>query len=103
MRLSLATVTGPEEFKFKIPDGFVLLQDTREQKPLFDETVRIPALVVVNTALTHGDYSIKGFEDRFVVERKGISDFYAYVGKQRTLTTAKMEAFREIGSRGGFT
>ena len=102
MRLSTATVTGPEEFRFKIPDGFVLLQDTREQRPLFDGSVEIPGLTVVNTALVHGDYSIKGFEDRFCIERKGVSDFYAYVGKQRALTTVKMEAFKKIVFRGGF-
>ena len=102
MRLAAAIPVYLEEFKFKIPDGFVLLQDTREQRPLFDENVEIPGLTVVNTVLTHGDYSIKGFEDRFCVERKGVSDFYSYVGKQRSLTTAKMEAFRGIGFRGGF-
>jgi len=102
MRLSTATVTSREEFRFKIPDGFVLLQDTREQRPLFDGSVEIPGLTVVNTALVHGDYSIKGFEDRFCIERKGVSDFYAYVGKQRALTTVKMEAFKKIVFRGGF-
>jgi len=102
VRLSTATVTSQEEFKFKIPDGFVLLQDTREQRPLFDVTVNIPGLQVVNIGLVCGDYSIRGFEDRFVVERKSVGDFFQYVGKQRALTTRKMEEFREIISRGGF-
>ena len=102
MKLSMATAVGPEEFKFKIPDGFVLLRDTREQRPLFDGAVEIPELTVVSTALVHGDYSVKGFEERFAVERKGVGDFFQYIGKQRALTTRKMEAFRGIVSRGGF-
>lgn len=85
-----------------IPAGFVLVQDTREQKPLFDESMAIPGLAVITGTLPHGDYSIRGFEDRFAVERKQISDFYAYIGKERARTTQKMENFRAIGAAGGF-
>lgn len=102
MRLDKVTVTGQEEFKFKIPDGFVLLQDTREQRPLFDAAVGIPGLAVVNTCLVHGDYSVRGFEDKFCVERKAVSDFFQYIGKQRMVTSRKMECFREITCQGGF-
>jgi ERCC4-type nuclease len=73
-----------------IPEGFVPVQDTREQAPLFNE------LWVVDKALKHGDYSIKGFEDVFTVERKQMSDLYTYIGKDRKKTTVKMEHFKQF-------
>lgn len=58
----------------KIPKDFVLIQDTREQKPLFapDETV-------LERALKTGDYSVLGFEDRVTIERKSIPDLYGSI------------------------
>jgi ERCC4-type nuclease len=85
---------------YRIPKGLVLVQDTREQKFLFDCP---PAgLEVITDTLHHGDYSLRGFEDRFCVERKCMSDFYSYIGKERYRTTRKMEEFKHIVSRGGF-
>jgi ERCC4-type nuclease len=84
----------------KIPDGFVLVQDTREQRPLFSDPS--DGLTVVNDTLYLGDYSIQGFEDKFVVERKQISDFYSYIGRQRERTVRKMQEFRRVVSRGGY-
>ena len=85
---------------FKIPPGLVLIQDTREQQPLF--AVPQDGLEVVSATLPYGDYSLKGFEENFVVERKKISDFYSYIGKERERTVKKMKEFREIVSSGGF-
>ncbi len=85
---------------FRIPKGLVLIQDTREQKPLFDSPHE--GLEVVTATLIHGDYAIRGFGDKFVIERKQISDFYSYIGKERERTTKKMERFREIVSSHGF-
>ena len=85
---------------FKIPEGFVLVQDTREQKPLFDQPV--DGLTLVTDTLPFGDYSLRGFEDRFCVERKQISDFFTYIGKERDRTKRKMKEFRNIISSGGF-
>jgi ERCC4-type nuclease len=84
----------------KIPDGFVLVQDTREQRPLFSDPT--DGLVVVTDTLHLGDYSIRGFEDKFVVERKQISDFYSYIGKQRERTVRKMQQFRQVVTSGGY-
>jgi DNA excision repair protein ERCC-4 len=86
----------------RIPEGFVLLQDSREQRPLYDETNTPRGLEVVTTGLAGGDYSIRGFEDRFCVERKQLSDFYSYVGKERHKTVRKMGDFRDMISRGGW-
>jgi ERCC4-type nuclease len=44
--------------------------DTREQEPL-----PIHRLPTVRAGLTSGDYSIRGFEDHFAVERKTVCDF----------------------------
>jgi len=84
----------------RIPDGFILVQDTREQKPLF--TCPVEGLEVVTDTLPYGDYSIRGFEDSFCVERKQISDFYSYIGKERHRTTRKMEQFRDMACHGGW-
>ena len=85
---------------FNLPEGFVLVQDTREQKPLFGRPQ--DGLEVVTDTLHYGDYSVRGFETMFTVERKQISDFYSYIGKERVRTVKKMEQFKEIVSCGGF-
>lgn len=84
----------------RIPQGFILVQDTREQKPLFTGSQQ--GVEVVTDTLPYGDYSIRGFEESFCIERKQVSDFYAYIGRERNRTTRKMEQFREIVSSGGF-
>jgi ERCC4-type nuclease len=84
----------------KVPDGFGLVVDSREQKPLFGETT--DGLEVITDTLHHGDYSIRGFENMFTIERKKISDFYSYIGRERDRTIRKMGQFREIVSSGGF-
>ena len=85
----------------RIPPGMVLVQDTREQLPLFTG-VTVEGLQVVSDTLPCGDYSLRGFEERFVIERKKVSDFFSYIGKERTRTQEKMARFREIVAAGGF-
>src|SRR3990172_6498855 len=62
----------------EIPEGLILIQDTREQKPLFKTTDWI-----VDKKLDYGDYSIVGFEDRITIERKSIPDLFGSLGKGR--------------------
>lgn len=81
----------PKPFSF--PDGFVLIVDTREQRPL---CMSVKGLTVCRDTLHHGDYSIRGFEDRFAIERKQVSDFYSYIGKERKRTVRKLEALRSF-------
>lgn len=90
----------PKLKAFKIPDGLILVVDTREQQPLFTRPPK--GLTVTTATLLHGDISIKGFEDKFVCERKKISDFFSFIGKQRKRTVHKMEQFRDIVQAGGF-
>jgi len=74
-----------------IPDGFILKIDTREQDPLFVK--KLPkGLVVVRDTVKHGDYTIQGFEDKICIERKQLSDFMSYIGKERDRTKKKLEA-----------
>lgn len=75
------------------PDGFVLVVDTREQRPL---CMSVEGLTVCRAALKDGDYSIKGFEDRFAVERKQVSDFYSYIGRERQRTVKKLERLQSF-------
>lgn len=102
MKLKPTALYTDEMKPARIPEGFILLQDSREQKPLFSSGSTTEGLEVVTTTLTHGDYSIKGFEDRFSIERKQMGDFYTYIGKERDRTTRKMEHFREMVSGGGW-
>jgi len=71
----------------------VLYIDTREQKPL---CTRIKALPIIKKALKDGDYSIKGFEDQFSIERKQQSDFYSYIGSERKRTKKKLERLSKM-------
>ena len=100
-------VNIPGNWGFIIPDNFILIQDTREQNPLFDGSIPITIighnlLHVKEKALKNGDYSIEGYEDLFCIERKQVSDFFSYIGSERTKTTAKMERFREMQEKGGW-
>ena len=80
---SRRTATG---FKpTKIPKGFVLLIDTREQKPLFAKP--IDGLTIVRTKVDVGDYTVRGYEDRVCVELKRLSDFDSFMGSERIRKT----------------
>lgn len=87
-----------DDYKLKsttFPEGFVFLQDTREQRsPLIS---RIPkGLVIKSCTLHNGDYSVLGFEGKFAIERKGISDLFPYCSSEREKTQAKMARFKEM-------
>jgi ERCC4-type nuclease len=70
------------------PQDFVLVIDTREQNPL---CTAVKGLTICRKTLKDGDYSIRGFEDRFTVERKQVSDFFSYIGKERRRTVQKLK------------
>ena len=78
-----------------IPDGFILVIDTSEQRPLFIE--RQQDLVVKHQKLVTGDYSIAGFENSVCVERKMLSDFDSFIGRERIAKTIpKLERMRSM-------
>lgn len=86
VRRSKSSGVQPSGFKpTRIPDGFVLVVDTREQQPLFIGTH--PNLPIIRHALPDGDYAVQGYETQIVFERKKLSDFLSYVGKERKAKT----------------
>lgn len=60
-------------------DGPVIVIDTREQLPY---TFRRWSPVLYFDTLQTGDYSIDGYRDYVVAERKSLSDFYGSIGKR---------------------
>lgn len=75
-----------------IPEGFVLVQDTREALPLFS---RIPkGLTICSATLSNGDYSVRGFESQIAFERKS-HDLFPYCSTEREKTLAKMQRFKD--------
>jgi len=91
------TKKAAADYKLKpwvFPEGFVMVQDTREQTPLF---TRIPkGLTVCSAKLDDGDYSILGHQKTFAIERKGISDLLSYITTEREKTKAKMQRFAKM-------
>ena len=64
--------------KIDVPKDMVIIQDTREQKPLFS-----PAPYIIDKNLKTGDYSIAGMEEMVTIERKTIGDLYGTLGRGR--------------------
>ena len=85
MKLNIPQPYEPRPLTF--PDDFVIVIDTREQKPLFKN---VKGLVTITQKVTYGDYTIQGFEDNFGIERKRIGDFYAYIARERERTIKKL-------------
>jgi ERCC4-type nuclease len=77
-----------------IPDGFVIVVDTREQYPLFDPIPK--GLAVIRDTVKIGDYTIMGLETKVAIERKCESDFFSYIGSERIKTTKKLEAMSNM-------
>ncbi len=61
-------------FEFTYPDGFVLVQDTREKDGLFQKSPK--GLLIVRDTLPYADYSVRGFEKQIAIERKSLSDLW---------------------------
>lgn len=79
---------------YKFPEGMVLVVDTREQAPLFKKLPK--GLILTRDTLTHGDYSIRGFEEMFMIERKQISDLIPYLLKDHLKTRQKLDRCRDF-------
>lgn len=73
---------------------FTVIQDTREQTP-FIFGLSVP--VEIKT-LKQGDYSIKGYEDVFAVERKSINDLAGTLTGGHTRFLKEMERLRDYES-----
>jgi len=82
--------------KIEIPDGFILVVDTREQTPLF-VTARP---WIVYKKLDQGDYSILGFEDMIAIERKSITDLLNVIGRGRARFEKEIERLKDYWWKG---
>ena len=79
MKLRPAPIYMHDDLKpHRIPDGVILVQDTREQKGLWK-----PQPWIVEKGLKTGDYSVVGMEEMVTVERKSIIDLFGSLGKGR--------------------
>jgi len=88
---------GPFSPKIDIPDGFILIVDSREQRPLFDFSLPW----VVRGTLKTGDYSIKGFEENISIERKGnLTDFFSSITHGRDRFRRELERMAKMEWRG---
>ena len=52
--------------------ALTIIEDTREQTPL--DFSAFPFVTVERGTLHSGDYSVKGYEERFAIERKSLAD-----------------------------
>ena len=81
-----------------LPKDLLILVDTREQLPIFEGYNQH-----IRQTLKNGDYSIKGFEDRFAIERKKQGDLWTYCSSEmERKTKPKMQRFNDIVRAGGF-
>ena len=57
--------------------------DTREQLPYkFTDMPKGWKVATVRKKLDTGDYSLKGYEDKFCIERKSLSDLFGTIGNK---------------------
>ena len=85
---------------------FVVVQDTREQAPwTFQNVIIEKRLWVIHRevkTMQTGDYSIEGFEDLLVIERKSVSDIIQSITAGHNREGRKQARMREIQDAGGF-
>ena len=77
-------------------DGFTIIEDRREQRPLDFSPFAQYGVKVERAALRTGDYTIKGFKRQVVIERKSLQDCVS------TLTHGRERFTREIYDRAAF-
>jgi ERCC4-type nuclease len=77
----------------KIPEDMVVIIDTREQNPLWLPKP-MKDLVITRGTLQNGDYSLRGHEKSFAIERKQ-NDLFAYLTSEREKTKIKLERLKE--------
>lgn len=81
----------------KIPNDMVVIIDTREQNPLWLPKP-MKDLVIMRGTLQNGDYSLRGHENTFTIERKQ-QDLFSYLTSERDRTKVKLEKLRGMSLR----
>jgi ERCC4-type nuclease len=77
------------------PDLPTVLVDTREQRPLRFSS----AVLVERCTLPTGDYSIVGYTDRIVIERKAPEDLWQCCGRGRERFESELARLRDYAIR----
>lgn len=81
----------------EFPDGMIIVIDTRESDPLFHKGGKLKKdIPIVRSKLEYGDYSLLGFENGIVFERKKIGDLFGCLGKDRERFTKELEKLVEV-------
>lgn len=75
-----------------IPKDMIVIIDTREQNPLWLPKP-MKDLVITRGTLSNGDYSLRGHESTFAIERKQ-NDIFAYLTSERERTKVKLERLK---------
>lgn len=82
--------------KTKQPQGFTIIEDSREQHPLDFSPYEPYGITVRRAKRRTGDYTIEGFERQVIIERKAFNDAVS------TLTHGRERFTREAYDRGAF-
>lgn len=69
----------------------IILIDQREKRP-YD----FPGVETEEAHLETGDYTVKGFEDRFAVERKSLNDLASSLGSERNRFEAEIQRAQDF-------
>jgi len=97
MYVKIALIFFSAIISYMLPNGwdkFTALVDTREQTPL-----NLYPLKFKRAGLKTGDYSIEGYENQIVVERKSLNDFVACITRERARFERELERMAEIEHR----
>lgn len=94
-----------------LPLGFTILRDNNEQAPWTFDGLRHdasdkyrPMVVSIEVvSLYTGDYSLKGYENDFTIERKSVPDLFGTLSKGRQRFEDEHERMRAMILGGGFS
>jgi ERCC4-type nuclease len=88
-------VGSPVKLPFVLPEGFILVIDTRESQedPLFLPHP-LKGLTIVRDTLETGDYSVRGFENQVAIERKKLYDLLKCLGQERDRFRKEMDRLK---------
>lgn len=78
-----------------IPSNMIVVIDTREQLPYGFSGCRVSS-----SKLDAGDYSLEGWEDKVVIERKSATDFYGSITQDRDRFERELERLRDYKFKG---
>lgn len=98
MRKYLQTEPYKIKHQWEFPSDFIVIIDTREQKPLFVKSLP-KGLIVVRDTLKAGDYSVRGLEHLVFFERKEVSDAVRYVTTEHKHTIEKVKPYLHVPNR----